>query len=421
MTDKRKEKASASKPNLSSNAEIFNLVTLSQLSSQDIILRNSPTQMVNRFTTLGSTISPRPSFQSALISPSSPFDNLPSQKPFTRYPKSSPYHIKEPAHNLFLVEPDFSHLKSPDEIAKAYYPPRWHFPAIHPDKSIEYYMDILLVTKSIQVRPIQCQRIPGRVAFHSLFIMKFVAQKDWGAPPFVSRSLSNRKVGYSYHDYIEAWYKVLLYQNEDFSHSWFINFDRNFKGPIPVWFHRWWQVHGPVHQILPKEVKNAIRYFSTVKKLSLQENDLPMTVHFFAHFKVSWILKWQYVFITQNCVARQFSVKWWDKFNFSLVQSRLTKEFPERPPIVQDSVTHVSETQIEPTSPKPDSSTSSKGKKPSKIKQALKLMQQLVDAEKGNEDEEASTAESSVQHHFNFDAFQDAQDPYDFTDLDLDS
>jgi hypothetical protein len=48
-------------------------------------------------------------------------------------------------------------------------------------------------------------------------------------------------------------------------------------------------------------------------------------------------------------------------------------------------------------------------------------MQQLVDAEKGNEDEEASTAESSVQHHFNFDAFQDAQDPYDFTDLDLDS
>jgi hypothetical protein len=212
-----------------------------------------------------------------------------------------------------------------------------------------------------------------------------------------------------------------LYQNEDFSHSWFINFDRNFKGPIPVWFHRWWQVHGPVHQILPEEVKNAIRYFSTVKKLSLQENDLPMTVHFFAHFKVSWILKWQYVFITQNCVARQFSVKWWDKFNFSLVQSRLSKEFPERPPIIQDSVTHVSETQIEPTSPKPDSSTSSKGKKSSKIKQALKLMQQLVEAEEGDEDEEASTAESSVQHHFNFDSFQDAQDPYDFTDLDLDS
>jgi len=419
MADKKKEKASASKTNLSTNAKPFNLVTPSQLSSQDLILINSPTQMVNRYTTLGSTISPRPSFQSALISPPpSPFNGLPPQKPFIRYPKSSPYHIKEPSHNLFLVEPDFSHIKSPDEIAKAYYPPRWHFPAIHPDKSIEFYRDILLVTKSIQVRPIPCQRIPGRIAFYSLFIMKFVAQKDWGAPTFVSRSLSNIKVGYSYHDYIEAWYKVPLYQNENFSHSWFINFDRNFKGPIPIWFHRWWQVHGPVHQILPEEVKNVVRYFSTVKKLSPQEEDLPMTVHFFAHFKVSWILKWQYVFISQNCVARQFSVKWWDKFNFSLVQSHLMKKFPESSPAIEDSVTHVSETQVEPTSPKPESSTSSKGKKSSKIKQALKLMQQLIEAEDGNEDEEASTVESSVQHHYNFDPFQD---PYDFTDLNLNS
>jgi hypothetical protein len=48
-------------------------------------------------------------------------------------------------------------------------------------------------------------------------------------------------------------------------------------------------------------------------------------------------------------------------------------------------------------------------------------MQQLVEVEEGDEDEEASTAESFVQHHFNFDSFQDAQDPYDFTDLDLDS
>jgi hypothetical protein len=96
------------------------------------------------------------------------------------------------------------------------------------------------------------------------------------------------------------------------------------------------------------------------------------------------------------------------------------KEFPESSPGIQDSVTHVSETQVEPTSPKPESSTSSKGKKSYKIKQALKLMQQLIEVEDGDEDEEASTAESFVQHHYNFDPFQDAQDPYDFTDLDLD-
>jgi len=159
-----------------------------------------------------------------------------------------------------------------------------------------------------------------------------------------------------------------------------------------------------------------------VKKLSQQEEQLPVTVHFFAHFKVSWILKWQYMFSSQNCVARQFSVKWWDKFKFSLVQSRLKNEFPEMPLEIQDSVTHVSETQVELASPKPESSSSSKGKKPSNIKQvALKLMQQLIEAEDGDEEEELSTAESSVQHHYIFDPFQDAQDPYDITDLDLDS
>jgi hypothetical protein len=59
MDDKKKEKASATKSKLSPNSKPFEIVTPSQLSSQDLILRNSPLQMVNRFTTLGSTISPR--------------------------------------------------------------------------------------------------------------------------------------------------------------------------------------------------------------------------------------------------------------------------------------------------------------------------------------------------------------------------
>jgi len=64
-----------------------------------------------------------------------------------KYPKASPYHAKEPPHNLFIIEPDFSHLKSLKTIFKAYFPPRWHFPAIHPNKSIEFYRDVLLETK----------------------------------------------------------------------------------------------------------------------------------------------------------------------------------------------------------------------------------------------------------------------------------
>jgi hypothetical protein len=62
MADKKKEKASASKPKLSPESKPFELVTPSQLSSQDLILRNSPVQMVNQFATLGSTISSFVSF-----------------------------------------------------------------------------------------------------------------------------------------------------------------------------------------------------------------------------------------------------------------------------------------------------------------------------------------------------------------------
>jgi hypothetical protein len=207
------------------------------------------------------------------------------------FPKTSLYFAKLPSQNLIFVEPDFSHLRFPEAIARAYYPPHWHFLAIHPDKSIEFYRDVLLETKSIQINPIKCQRKPNKVIFHYLFIMKFISQKDRGMPPYAFKSLKNRRVQYSYHDYIEAWYKVLLHQNEIHSHSWFINFDRNFEGSIPLWFHRWWQVHGLVNEIISEEVQEAIRYFSTVKKLTQQEAQLPITLHFFAHYKVSWIVK----------------------------------------------------------------------------------------------------------------------------------
>jgi hypothetical protein len=82
MADKKKEKASASKPKLSPEAKPFELVTPSQLNSKDLFLRNSPIQTVNRFTTLGSTISPRPSFQSALVSQYDPFKDIKPQRLF---------------------------------------------------------------------------------------------------------------------------------------------------------------------------------------------------------------------------------------------------------------------------------------------------------------------------------------------------
>jgi hypothetical protein len=253
MTDKKSQKvptkALARKLKLSPDYKPFELVTPT---TQDLVLRNSPIQMANQYTTLG-TIPPRPTFQSALISQFDPFVESIPLKPFIsprRFERTSPYHAKSSSHNLFFVESDFSHLKSPEAITKAYYPSLWHFPAIHSEKSLKFYRDILFQTKSIQINPIYCKQEMTKVIFHSLFIMKFISQSDWGTPHAL-RSLENHNVRFSYHDYIEAWYKIFLYQNETYTHSWFINFDKNFKGPIPLWFHRWCQVHGPVNEIIP--------------------------------------------------------------------------------------------------------------------------------------------------------------------------
>jgi hypothetical protein len=121
--------------------------------------------MVNRFTTLRSTISPRLTFQSALVSQYDPSEDIEPPKPFRRFPKASPYYAKLPSHNLFFIEPDFSHLKSLEAIARAYYPPLWHFPAIHQEKSIKFYRDVLLEIKSKQINPIKCQREANKVIF----------------------------------------------------------------------------------------------------------------------------------------------------------------------------------------------------------------------------------------------------------------
>jgi hypothetical protein len=192
-----------------------------------------------------------------------------------------------------------------------------------------------------------------------------------------------------------------LYQNETHSHSWFINFDRNFGGTIPLWNYRWWQVHGPDNEIIPEEVQEAINYFSTIKKLTQQEAQLPITLHFFVNYKVSWIVKWQYV-LSQNCqnyIARQFYVKWWDKFDFSRIQSRLNAEFPlklEFNPTTQAQAPEAQSPELPiklPQAPKSNSPTSSKGKKPTKkdLKAfALAFAKQFYEA--SEEEDEDSTA-----------------------------
>jgi hypothetical protein len=129
-------------------------------------------------------------------------------------------------------------------------------------------------------------------------------------------------------------------------------------------------------------------------------------------------VKWQYV-LNHNCIARQFYFKWWDKFDFTRIRSRLDTEFPlksedapatqAQTPVVQSPKPHIKL----PQAPKSESSTFSKGKKPTKkdFKAfALAFAKQFYEA--SEEEEEDSTTESST-HHNQVDFYQDPLDAYD--------
>ena len=68
--------------------------------------------------------------------------------------------------------------------------------------------------------------------------------RQWGNP-FSRKPLQGHVFEYSYYDYIDAWYKILLYQFDDMSHSWFIQWHEKYnfiklECQLPMWFIKWW-------------------------------------------------------------------------------------------------------------------------------------------------------------------------------------
>ena len=81
---------------------------------------HSPIPTGNRFTTIDNI---RPNYQSALVTQYDPYrsDSQPSSQSPVNYRKTSPY-APRMCFNLFYIEPDLSHLKFPQTLARAYFP-----------------------------------------------------------------------------------------------------------------------------------------------------------------------------------------------------------------------------------------------------------------------------------------------------------
>ncbi|KAG5599610.1 hypothetical protein H5410_030980 [Solanum commersonii] len=89
--------------------------------------------------------------------------------------------------------------------------------------------------------------------FSKMIIKYIISIEDWGISTIKERHNSLNKVpmNLTYWDYINAFDKVLYYNNERHKHTLFIKIcAKMFAESIPNWFLNWWSYHGPTTEIL---------------------------------------------------------------------------------------------------------------------------------------------------------------------------
>ncbi|KAG5571252.1 hypothetical protein H5410_061018 [Solanum commersonii] len=107
-------------------------------------------------------------------------------------------------------------------------------------------------------------------------------------------------MNFTYWDYIQAFNKVLYYNNDKHKHNKFIKVcAKIFAEPISNWFINWWSNHGPTVHILPE---SFLRLYKEWTKVSPDLNKLYHVDHicwlestdhiyFFIEFSIPWIHK----------------------------------------------------------------------------------------------------------------------------------
>ncbi|KAI5317882.1 hypothetical protein L3X38_037589 [Prunus dulcis] len=211
-----------------------------------------------------------------------------------------------------------------------------------------------------------------------MYIHHIISQEAFSSRPYELKTLQS-KLQYNYADYIDAWYTIFLHQSEDFSHSWFINFDNKFKCSFPYWFLHWWEKHGPVDEILPVSVLELIRHYTETAKVTKD-------VRIF---------------------ARQFSVKWWDKFEVQRIAKYVYNDLPAEP----QSTSPVGSVR---------SSLSVEGKSKAELQEiARQLMMQAsqMDDDEDNDSPSSSSCQPIPDPVKPKSWYDDSQDPYDAYDL----
>ena len=77
----------------------------------------------------------------------------------------------------------------------------------------------------------------------------------------------------------------MLHQNETMSHSWFVNFNKDFDSDFPLWFIRWWTQFGSAVEIFPAPLKDCFLNFSIRLKTDTHGAKFTPLLHFIKKYK----------------------------------------------------------------------------------------------------------------------------------------
>jgi hypothetical protein len=366
MADKKSKKSSSSRiPPDKLPSVKPELVTLSQLVKFDphqITLVNSPDKpSSSKMVSLGKPVQQSQSFAKALTSDYDPFAkqivaSTPAAPVKTKYAKVSPF---LPLYDEKLLHIEFHHknITNPLTLIKYYYPTnphdgaQQHFYPPDQNKTIQYYQNILQQDGSVEIKTLYDKySIERKVLNHKIEIIKFTSLKQWGSHPFLLKPFQGHPIKYLYYDYIDAWSKIVLHQNENMSRLWFIAWHEkyNFAKPEcqpPMWFIKWWSKHGSQAEIIPDTLwitkrvhpndpplsthtlREALLHFTKVYKCTEYNSRFPPTLLFCAKYKVPWIVKWHYQ-IKDHVLIRSYAIKWFDKYNKDRINKFVFDEFP---------------------------------------------------------------------------------------------
>ena len=288
----------------------------------------SSLDIVNRFTPLGTI--PKPNYSSVLASPYDPYAlatvNQPVKTVYPNASNASQYVKKQSIQNLFSIEPNRASITNPFRLA--YFPPQFHWIPEHCQKNVQYYSDILRHKNSITNKAIKDKANSDKIIYHSVYLNHIISEEMWGPNLATTRRLPKSPIPYSYHDYITVWFKFMLHQNENMSHSWFVNFDKDFNSEFPLWFIRWWSQFGSTIEIFPTPLKDSFQNFTLRFRIDAHGAKFTPLLHFTKIYKVPWILKWQYA-KEGDVLTRCWYVKYQDKFpHTQSIINNIIREFP---------------------------------------------------------------------------------------------